>query len=68
MRVISCDIPEVCMDVMVEPECLDYYPNESSPLFSTPGKDCGDIFRNDYDMADPWPQNCQVYKTSNACS
>ena len=36
-------------------------------MYITPGEECGDIWRNDYDILDPWPERCQVYKTSSPC-
>ena len=39
-----------------------------SAMYSTPGSKCGNIFRNEWDIASPWIENCRVYKTSNACN
>ena len=29
---------------------------------------CPSFFQNSHDVMDPWPSNCKVYKTSNACN
>ena len=37
----------------------------------TAGEKCGDIFKNKYNVASPWVEDCKVYKTSkksNACN
>ena len=39
-----------------------------SAMYSTPGEKCGNIFKNKYDVASPWLEDCKVYKTSNACN
>ena len=39
-----------------------------SAMFSTPGEKCGNIYRNEWDVASPWLEDCRVYKTSNACN
>ena len=40
----------------------------AATMFKQTGKECGDIFKNKYDIMDPWPTNCKVYHTSNACN
>merc|ERR1712127_248797 len=39
-----------------------------SAMYSTPGEKCGNIYRNEWDVASPWLEDCKVYKTSNACN
>ena len=29
---------------------------------------CPNFFDNTWDVMDPWPKNCKVYKTSNPCN
>ena len=41
---------------------------QSKLMFETPGKDCPDIYRNSWDIAQAEIEHCQVYKTSNACN
>ena len=37
-------------------------------MFETPGSQCQDPLRNDYDVMDPWPTGCKVYMNTNPCN
>ena len=37
-------------------------------IYTKPGEECNDIWRMESNIMNPWPERCQVYKTSNECN
>ena len=37
-------------------------------LFSETGAICNEWKKNDFNILNPWPKNCKIYSTTNACN